>query len=339
VEVKEGEVVSASSVVGYFNPHGNTSNYYMARELDISPFDVPDAMLKKEGEAVYKGEVVARGRGLFNRKEFYAPEDGILERISEYTGWVTIRGLPIPIYAGYPGIVDKISPEKGVFIRSSGTLLQGIFGIGGPVSGRLEVLPVGCLEVLEPEHVLTSHEDCIVAGGARVSLGFLNRATRLGVKAVVTGGIHKRDLDEFLGYALGVAITGLEPTISVILTEGFGTLPMREEVKHLLGSHHQQEAFASGATQVRAGVIRPELFVPGNTIAPSGGKNIGRELSVGARVRVVRSPHFGRVGQIASLPEVRMLPTESAVLAVNVQFDTGETLLIPVANIEPLGGE
>jgi len=52
IVVKEGEVVSGPSVIGYFNPQGNTNTYYLARELDVSPFDVPDVMLKKEGDSI-----------------------------------------------------------------------------------------------------------------------------------------------------------------------------------------------------------------------------------------------------------------------------------------------
>jgi hypothetical protein len=339
VTVYAGDTVQADSVIGQMNPQGNMTTHCVARELDISPFDVPAAMHKAEGENVFRGEVIARARGLFSRKEFVAPEDGILERISPYTGWITLRGAPMPILAGYPGIVERVLADQGVWIRSQGALIQGVFGIGGKVAGPIEVLDVEADTCLTAEHVLPSHEGSILVGGARVTPEFLRRATRIGCKAVITGGIHKTDLDQFLGYCLGVAITGLENTMVVILTEGFGHLPMREEVKATLRRLQHRLAYVSGATQIRSGVIRPEVFVPecGNDAQPSFSGSVVA-MGPGVRVRVIRAPHFGQVGVVVSEPVPVLLPTECHVLAARVRFTDGEVRFVPAANLEPIGG-
>lgn len=339
ITVSVGETVQAEAEIGQMNPQGSMTTHCVARELDISPFDVPAAMLKREGESVYRGEIIARARGLFNRKEFVAPDDGIIERISPYTGWITMRGAPMPVLAGYPGVVEKVAPGQGVWIRSTGALIQGIFGIGGSVKGPIEILPVDADTCLMPEHIVSSYEGAIVAGGARVTLDVLRRAARIGCKAIITGGMHKNDLDHFLGYSLGVAITGLENTISVVLTEGFGHLPMREELRATLRSLKHRQAYLSGATQVRSGVIRPEVFVSdceahaGPAIAAPGAP-----MSRGAKVRIIRAPYFGEMGVLLGEPFQTRLPTESLVLAVHVQFSDGEVRAVPVANLEPAGG-
>ena len=339
VVVSEGDEVEADTVVGFFNPHGNATTHNLARDLDVSPFDVPDVMLKREGDVVFKGEVIARVRGLFNRGEYVAPEDGILERVSRYTGWVTIRGLPMPIYAGYPGTVERIVPESGVYLRSQGALVQGIFGVGSTVSGPLELIP-SHIQVLDAVDVLPQHEGAILVGGSKVTLGFLQRAARLGVKGVITGGVDKVTLDAFLGYILGVAVTGLEPTLALILTEGFGALPMRQPILEILKPLEHKLAFANGATQVRAGVIRPELFVPSSNPPVAPPLQYKVELKVGADVRITRAPYFGLVGQVVSKPVLSLLPTEATVLSVQVKFPTGDIKTVPVANLEPLqGGE
>lgn len=339
VVIKEGERVDWDTVIGYVNPYGNATTYNLARDLDISPFDVKDVMLKQEGDMVFRGEVIARVRGLFNRNEFTAPEDGVIERVSRYTGWVTLRGLPMPIHAGYPGVIKRIVPESGVYIRSQGALIQGIFGIGGCVSGPLKLLPIE-KATLEDGDVKPQYEGSILVGGAKVTLPFLQRAAKLGVKAVVTGGIDKVDLDVFLGYPLGVAVTGLEPTITVIITEGFGHLPMRRSIQDILGPLVHRTAFANGATQVRAGVIRPELFVPTDNPPVAPMLRYKAELEIGAPVRVTRAPYFGLVGEVVSLPALITLPTEATVLAVQVALPSGETKTVPVANLEPIqGGE
>src|SRR5437764_233912 len=54
------------------------------------------------------------------------------------------------------------------------------------------------------------HRGQIVVGGSNISGGALRRAAELGVTGIVVGAIIDRDLIDFLGYDIGVAITGHE---------------------------------------------------------------------------------------------------------------------------------
>ena len=97
------------------------------------------------------------------------------------------------------------------------------------------------------------------------------RAKEMGVAGLVVGGIHDKDLRALLGYDLGVAITGTEQVgFTLILTEGFGTIPMAAKTFSLLSAHAGQQASISGATQIRAGVIRPEIIIPKGAGASGG---------------------------------------------------------------------
>src|SRR2546427_7719820 len=76
-------------------------------------------------------------------------------------------------------------------------------------------------------HFTTAHAGKIVVGGAFVGAEALARAKAVGVKGIVVGGMHDKDLRALLGYDLGVAITGMETVgFTLILTEGFGRIPM-----------------------------------------------------------------------------------------------------------------
>ena len=97
-------------------------------------------------------------------------------------------------------------------------------------------------------------------------------------------------------------------------------------------------ASVNGATQIRAGVIRPEIIIPrpGKIMAKVGAEN-GDEsnLEVGARVRVIREPYFGKLGEVTSLPaELQVLDSESKVRVLGVKFDVGGEDVIPRANVE-----
>src|SRR5206468_1650203 len=144
-----------------------------------------------------------------------------------------------------------------------------------------------------------------------------------GVRALVVGGFDDRDLRELLGRDLGVAITGQEDLgITLILTEGFGRIGMAARTWDLLRAHAGRVASVSGATQIRAGVLRPEILVP----LDAGGAGPGSEpgggsLEVGSAVRVIRQPWFGRIGRVVELPaELAALDTEARVRVLVVAF-------------------
>lgn len=339
VLVPEGELVDYDQVVGHMNPQGYVVNINLASEINVSPFDVPESMLVPVGTAVRRGEIIATNRTFYSLREYSSPEDGILEHVSPYTGRVRIRAYPLAVRAMYPGIVRRIVPGEGVVITSQGALLQGIFGIGPYQAGRLAVVTRSEAEPLIPELIKPEHEGCIIAAGGAPTVESLDRAKRLGVRAIIVGGIHKAVLDTFLGYSLGTAVTGLEKTVTLVVTEGFGRIPMLEASFALLNSLHGCFAIVNGATQVRAGVIRPELFVPHPGLIEARSKHGQPGLKAGQLVRLIRRPRFGQLAVIidaTSFPQ--RLASGVEVLAVKVRvLPTGQDVVVPVANLEAIG--
>src|SRR5207237_8637445 len=135
-------------------------------------------------------------------------------------------------------------------------------GNGGETWGELVMALDSPEKTLSASQLLPTMKNKIVAGGAFLGIETMKRAREIGVAALVVGGIHDKDLRELLGYDLGVAITGTERVgFTLILTEGFGTIPMARKTFDLLSAHTGQQASVSGATQIRAGVIRPEIII------------------------------------------------------------------------------
>ena len=169
----------------------------------------------------------------------------------------------------------------------------------------------------------------------------LRRAVEIGVSGLTVGGIDDETLREFLGYDLGVAITGSEKLgLTLIVTEGFGPIAMAERTFALLKRHEGELASISGATQIRAGVIRPEIIIP-ICSGQSRETEISSELSlsVGAQVRLIRSPHFGALAKVRSLPaELTAIPTGARVRVAEAELPDGTVMLIPRANLEIISG-
>jgi hypothetical protein len=108
----------------------------------------------------------------------------------------------------------------------------------------------------------------------------------------------------------------------------------------LLSAHAGQKASISGATQIRAGVIRPEIIIPQGDGQVKTTANSQREgIRLGDPVRIIRDPMFGRIGEVSALPsELNKIPTESEVRVLEVKFPDGKTVVIPRTNIEVIEG-
>lgn len=344
VLVEVGQRVDAGTVVARTELPGNVVPINLANQLSVPPADVEGALLKPLGSAVEKGEVIAKVKALFGltTQSAKAPARGTLESVSRATGQLILREPPLPVevdaYVG--GVVSRVLPDEGVVIASRGAFVQGIFGIGGETRGALRMLVKEPAEVAGPERLGDAERGCVVVCGAHASHAFLAQAVQLGVAGVVAGGLDDRDLRDFLGYDLGVAITGTEDQgLTVLVTEGFGQLAIAGRTFRLLAALAGRDVSLSGATQIRAGVMRPEILCPLDAPLPETASSSAGAggLQLGAAVRAIRQPYFGQLGTVVGLPpELHKLETEALVRVVEVDFGAAGRRLLPRANVELL---
>ena len=96
----------------------------------------------------------------------------------------------------------------------------------------------------------------------------------------------------------------------------------------------------NGATQIRAGVIRPEAIIPHEgDVHEKLGESDYRELGlkVDTPVRVIRHPYFGQLGKVTALPpELTVLESGSKARVLEVEFSDGSRATVPRANVEML---
>ncbi len=345
VLVKVGDKVKPDTVVARTLLPGNVEPFNVANVLGIPPEDIMFHMLKKEGERVKEGEVIAKSKSFFGlfSSECKSKAEGTVESISSVTGQVLIRGNPIPveIKAYLDGEVVEVFEREGVAVSTWGSFIQGIFGIGGETHGEIKVVVKDNTEVLTDKLIENDCKGKVIVGGSLVTADAIKKAVSVEAKGVVVGGFDDKDLRDFLGYDLGVAITGSEELgISLVVTEGFGQINMAEKTFSLLKSKEGKMACINGATQIRAGVIRPEVVIPyiGDMRimeAKVDLENIG--LTEGYPVRVIREPYFGHLGKVSALPPaLQKLESESSARVLEVEFQDGTKAIIPRANVEML---
>ena len=346
VRVALGDRVQGSTVVAETFLEGEVAPMKVANLLACQPRDLPGLMLKRIGEAVAKDEVIARSKGVFGlmKTEVKASAAGTIESVSDSSGLVLIRGprQPVQVLAHMPGRVVEVLPAEGAVIEADAALIQGIFGVGGEVRGPIALACRAPEEELHEDLIRPEMKGCVIVGGARMTATAIARAKAVGALAVVSGGIDDADLRDFLGHDLGVAITGSEKCgLTLIITEGFGEIAMARRTFELLAGHQGREACVNGATQIRAGVMRPEVVIPLDRAPATVGAHATAdgELSIGSTVRIIRDPHFGLIGKVAGLPErPALLDSGSRARVLEVSLERGGTVTVPRANVERIEG-
>lgn len=344
VVAKAGERVTAETIVARTELPGNVQPVNVAGLLSIPPQEVEGVMLKKPNDSVRKGEPIAESKSFFGlfKNSVTAPVDGIIESVSNITGQVILREPPIPITvnAYIDGQVVEVIPNEGVVVETTASFIQGIFGIGGETIGEILVVADSPEEELSKEKIKPEMRGKILVGGSYVTSEALREAVKCGVVGIVVGAIDDKNLKDFLGYDIGVAITGNEQKgITLMVTEGFGKISMAKRTFELFKELNGKKASMNGATQIRAGVIRPEVIVAltDGTSGPEESKEgeLSQGLVIGTMIRVIREPYFGRIGKVTNLPpELKVIETEAKVRVLEIEFEDGTRAIVPRANVE-----
>jgi len=340
VLVEKGDTVDFDTIVARTSVPGKPTIIKAYQLLNVTPEDLPSLMIKKIGDPVEENEVIAKYTPFWGLIKRFArsPTKGTIEAVSDVTGRVVVREPPTPveINAYIPGKVSEVLPERGVVIETHAVFFQGIFGVGGERHGELKMVADSPANVLTAEEIMPEYRGKIIVGGSLATLEALRKAVELNVKGVIVGGIRGVDISDFLGYELGVAITGHEDiNTTLIVTEGFGKMSMSKKVFDLLKEFEGYETAINGATQIRAGVIRPEVIIPHEKFASEGGEDeLAGGMKPGTHVRIIREPYFGKIGTVVSLPvHLQKIETESEVRVVEVKLEEGN-VLVPRANVE-----
>ena len=353
VIVEKGITVKANDIVARTNLPGKVHSVNVVNRLGIMPNDIRNNMLKKEGDSVQKDEPIAETKPFIKifKSICISPITGSIESISEVTGQVLLREPPKPVQisAYIDGEVVEVIENEGVVVETNASFIQGIFGVGGETTGELRIAANSPKDVIKPEDLNEEYKDKIVVGGSIIYYNAIKKALDIGVKGIIVGGIRDNDINELLGYDLGIAITGSEDiNITLIITEGFGQIDMAQKTFDILKKREGSMTSINGATQIRAGVVRPEIIIPLNEAEGKGDLKLSDTdynsvqdesvgVSVGDPIRIIRNPYFGQIGKVKSLPsELKKIETEASVRILEVEFPDGQTAVIPRANIESI---
>jgi hypothetical protein len=341
VTVQVGDRVDREDVVAKTDLPGDVTTVNVINRLGIQAQDIESYMVKKVGESVGTDELIAETTPLIKwfKSSVNSPVTGVIESVSTITGQVIIRHPPKPVsvMAYISGVVTEVLPEEGVVIETEGAFVQGIFGVGSECWGPVEVICESADEEIGPNRITSDHKGKVLIAGSLATAALMRKAMKVEAAGLIAGGVDAEDLKDVLGYDLGVAITGTEdiPT-SIIVTEGFGKVGIAHRTFQILSDCAGKIASINGATQIRAGVLRPEI-IANSTSAPEEAVSSDGGLEIGNTIRIIREPYFGKLGAVSDLPsELVTVESGTHVRVLEVVFDDGSKAVVPRANVESI---
>jgi hypothetical protein len=290
----------------------------VAHTLGVRAGSVQKYLLRNVGDRIYQGETVARRRGLLGlgKTEIRSPADGVITSI-DANGDLIVKFLPISVRltAGAGGKVKKIA-EDAITISTVATEVVGPIGSGKERDGTIKVV-AGPSEFLLPQHIDADSSGKIVVGGAVLERATIEKALTVGVHGIICGGINHRDYLS-LGVSSDVGLT-------VLITEGFGTFRLGDDIYGALKALEGRFAFISGTG---ASLVIPELNpkVEKATEPPRLG---WRELKVGDKVRILHQKKEKLLGTVKEIKPDQTLG--SGLVSDSAKIDLGGSLEIDLA--------
>jgi hypothetical protein len=325
VGVRIGQRVQPSDVVAEAQVAPRHYFLDVARGLGIPEREAPQYMRKNRGDRVEGGEVIAGPVG-FSRRTIRAPADGRIAAISGSRVLLEVEGDPFSLKAGFPGEVTGTDGTTVVTIETTGALIQGVWGNGHQDFGVMRLVGDGPDDRLQTDKLDINLRGAVLIAGMCDQPAPLHQATELSVRGVILGSLTS-DL---------IPVAQRLP-YPVVVTDGFGRLPINPMAYGLLTSNVGREAALDARPGGPHAADRPEVIIP----LPSA-----RDLEVpdeviplvrGLRVRVLRAPHMGAVGVVQSIDEDAM-PFPSGLLArcATVDLEGIGATTVPLANLEAL---
>ena len=322
-QVNLRDVVARGSVPSHFVFLDAMRTLRLRKPEDLDQLIIPDI-----GEQVEEGQVLA-GRRPDQGRRVFSPVNGIFVYAGE--GRIIVQETPevVSLEAGLVGKVIETYPTRGVVIEAHGALLQGVWGNGGRVIGALRPEPEDGLDSIFEDTLEQRYSGTVVW-----SQHPLKATSLMVLENQSIGGVIAPSMDPSL-YDRALSMSA-----AIILTEGFGDMRMNATLINLLEGFNDRQATVDAAVPGRwTDTQRPEVFInlPTRDNRPPEPR-FDATLRTGQSVRLTRAPYAGSTGEIIGLPKTpQLLENGLRVQCARVLLVTGESIPVPLANLEVLG--
>jgi len=298
----------------------------IGRGLGLTPSEADHYIQRRAGDEVGEGDVIAGPVGI-GRRVVRTPKSGtvvvaggglvLLELEGEFTG----------LKAGYSGVVADIIGDRGVVIESVGSLIQGVWGNGKINYGLLNILAKAPDELVTPAMMDVSLRGSVIMACYCEDEKVITSAEDLPVRGMILASMDS-----------SLVPAALRVSYPIMLVEGFGRLPMNQDAFNILISGTMREVSVNAEPWDRLANTRPEVVISlPDGVLPAIPTD-SAAFAIGQTVRVVSAPYKSLVGTLTNLlPGLSVLPSGLRAQAAGVRLLNGDTVQVPLANLEIIG--
>ncbi len=298
----------------------------VARSLRLSPAAADARMKCKVGDLIAANTEVATGTGLFPRR-MRTPREGRVVAAGGGQILLEVGATKIELRAGIPGIIAGIIPERGAVIQTTGTLVQGVWGNERTDSGLLVNLAGKPDGVLSAERLDVSLRGSILLAGLVKDVETLQAAAQVPVRGLILSSISP-----------SLIPAAREMRYPIVVTDGFAPLPMNSLAYKLLSTNEKREAALNAQTYDLYSGARPEIIIPLPVTGTIPAPGLVEAFAIGQQVRLRRAPALGAVGTLVEIrPGLTPLPSGLRAAAGVVKIESGDSVIVPLVNLEVVG--
>jgi hypothetical protein len=325
VTVRMNEKVQAPDVIAEAEVSQRHLFLDLARGLGVTEREAGRLVARQVGERVEVGDVVGGPVGIA-RRTVRAPADGRVVAISRGRVLLEVYAEAFSLRAGFPGLVVATDGTRSVTIEATGALVQAAWGNGKQDYGLMRTVGSGPGDRMQTSQLDINLRGAILIGGMCDHPAPLHQATELSVRGVILGSMSS----ELIQAAMRLPYP-------LVLTEGFGEVPMNSAAYSLLTTNVGREAAILARPADPFSTQRTEVLIP----LPSARQPDMPEEVIGLkpniRVRVLRAPYQGATGLLRELP-AKAVDFPSGILArsASVDLEGLGVRMVPLANLEVL---
>jgi hypothetical protein len=298
----------------------------VAKSLHVSPRNSAKFIKVKKGQKVGKGDVIAETTGLFAR-ETLSPAEGRVVAMGGGKLVLETGGSSLELVAGISGTVTEIVGERGVVIRSTGAIVQGLWGNGRLESGVMISAFDRPDEVFDPNRLDVSVRGSIILGGYADDPAVIKSAAELPVRGLILASMSPALLP-----------MATQATFPIILLDGFGRRPMNSAAYKLLTTNIKRDVSLNAEIYDRLSGMRPEVFIPLPVSQEPPELREVETFAPGQIVRIISLTAPSRIGTLVQIPaNPAILASGLKAKAAEVRLESGEEIIVPLTNLEVLG--
>lgn len=298
----------------------------VARKLGLAAAAADKLIRCKVGDQLAANAEVAVSRGLFGRS-VRAPREGRVVAVGGGQVLMEVGQTKVELKAGIPGTVIEIIANRGAVIQTTGALVQGVWGNGRIDTGLLVNVTESPEGVLTTARLDATLRGSILLAGNVQDAETLQAAGEMPVRGLILASIYP-----------SLIPVAREMRYPIVVTDGFGQLPMNSAAYKLLSTNAKREITVNAEMYNRYSGARPEVIIPLPVTADPPTANEAEKFAPGLQVRMLRPPGMGMIGTITSLkPGLTTLASGLRAAAANVRLENGDIVVAPLVNLEVVG--